>query len=536
MGVAIFDEMRLPDVPGLPKLRDASGDWFRDIVRAAFGSWDPDAGVRHIRDIFAMAPKGSSKTSYSAGLMLSVMLMNRRPRAEALFVGPTQAISDRAYEQAVGMIDADPDLRRRFRPRDHIKTIEDLFNHSEMKVRTFDVSILTGSILIFVLLDELHLLGRNQHTTKVLRQIRGGLEKTQEGLLLITTTQSDEQPVGAFKEELNAARNIRDGKYRGRVMRPLLPILYEFPPEIAKDQAKWADPANWPMVMPNLGRSVHLQSLVADWESEKEKGKHAIQVWASQHLNIEIGQGIRNDEWVAASIWPDRADDGLGLDELLTRSEVVVIGIDGGGMDDLLSLAVLGRDAADSRHWMVWGKSWAHRKVLERRKNEASRLEGFAEDGDLTIVERLGDDLDELVSICQRVDETGLLAGVGVDRAGVGGIVDAIAAVGIGNTDDADSTGSARVFAIPQGWQMSGPIKTAERKLADGTMTHGGQPILAWAVGNAKTELHGNALMVTKAAAGSAKIDPLVAVFDAIAMMSKNPMPPGGGVPQIFSL
>ena len=89
LGLAFFDELQLPDVPGTPKLRQAAGPWFRDIVRAAFGSWDPAAGVRHIRDIFSMAPKGSSKTSYSAGLMLVAMLMNRRPRAQALFVGPS---------------------------------------------------------------------------------------------------------------------------------------------------------------------------------------------------------------------------------------------------------------------------------------------------------------------------------------------------------------------------------------------------------------------------------------------------------------
>jgi phage terminase large subunit-like protein len=64
------------------------------------------------------------------------------------------------------MIDESPELKRRFRPRDHIKTIEDLLNQSEMKVKTFDVNILTGSILIFALLDELHLLGRNAHTTR----------------------------------------------------------------------------------------------------------------------------------------------------------------------------------------------------------------------------------------------------------------------------------------------------------------------------------------------------------------------------------
>ena len=64
-------QLQLPDVPGTPKLRTASGQWFRDIVRAAFGSWDPVNRVRYIRDIFALAPKGSSKTSYSAGLMIT---------------------------------------------------------------------------------------------------------------------------------------------------------------------------------------------------------------------------------------------------------------------------------------------------------------------------------------------------------------------------------------------------------------------------------------------------------------------------------
>jgi hypothetical protein len=41
MGLAFFDELRLPDVPGNPRLGDASGPWFRDLVRAVFGSWDP---------------------------------------------------------------------------------------------------------------------------------------------------------------------------------------------------------------------------------------------------------------------------------------------------------------------------------------------------------------------------------------------------------------------------------------------------------------------------------------------------------------
>ncbi len=81
-----------------------------------------------------------------------------------------------------------------------------------------------------------------------------------------------------------------------------------------------------------------------------------------------------------------------------------------------------------------------------------------------------------------------------------------------------------KVIGISQGWKMTGAIKTAERKLAEGGMVHGGQPLMAWSVGNAKVEPRGNAVVITKQASGTAKIDPLMAAFDAITLMSLNPV------------
>jgi hypothetical protein len=216
LGLRFFDELQLPDVPGLPKMRDAAGQWFRDIVRVAFGSWDPVARVRYIRDIFAMLPKGQSKTTYIAGLLIVALLMNKRPRAETLFAGPTQAIVENAYDRAVGMIDASRALKRRFRTRDHVKDDRAPRQHTELKIKTFDINILTGAMLVIAVFEEIHLLGRNPQATKVLRQIRGGLEKTPEGLLLMPTTQSDEPPAGLFRDELHLARKIRDGAMRGK--------------------------------------------------------------------------------------------------------------------------------------------------------------------------------------------------------------------------------------------------------------------------------------------------------------------------------
>jgi phage terminase large subunit-like protein len=518
-GLRFFDQLQLPDVPNYPRLGApdfAVAPWFRDIVRATFGSWDPITRTNYIRDIFAMVPKGSSKTTNSAGLMLSVMLMNKRPNAEALFIGPSQSTSDRAFDQAAGMIEISKDLQRRFRATAHNKTIVDLANGSEMKVKTFALDILTGAILIFVLLDEIHVLGRNAHTTKVLRQIRGGLDKTPEGKLLMTTTQSDDVPAGAFEDELVMARKIRDGKFKGKVIRPMLPILYEFPRDIAKEQALWEDPENWPMVMPNLGRSVHLNTLIPSWETEKTKGRHAIQVWASQHLNIEIGIGLMGEGWPGAEFWLESEDPTLTFETLLERCEVVVVGVDGGGLDDLFGLSVLGRER-ETKRWLSWSHAWCHKGVLERRKTIAAELESFAADKELTIVDDKLEDVTEIVGLIAKINDAGLLSCVAIDSEGpYGEFVDALAEIGI--TEEGE-----QVVGIGQGYKLMNAIKTTERKLANGTLVHSRSRLMNWCVKNVKIEPTATAIRATKQNAGDLKIDPWCALQDAATVMIKNP-------------
>jgi phage terminase large subunit-like protein len=312
---------------------------------------------------------------------------------------------------------------------------------------------------------------------------------------------------------------VRDGRVTGGVM---LPLLYEFPAAVQADREKpWRDPTLWPAVLPNLGRSVNLDAMKQGLAEAEAKGADELQRWASQHLNVEIGVALTADRWAGADIWSRAVEDGLTLEALIARAEVATIGIDGGGMDDLLGLAVIGRDRV-TKAWLLWAHAWAHPVALERRKEIAPTLRALAEAGDVTICADATQDLREAADVARRLAAAGLLpeaGAVGLDPVGVAALVDELAAAGL--TED-------QMRAVGQGWRLNAAILGMERKLHDGTFRHGGQNLMDWTVGNARVEPKGNALMVTKAAAGRAKIDALCAAFNAFELMSRNPQPAGG--------
>ena len=513
--VAIFNQLRLPDVPGQPAMLNAVGDWQRDLVRALFGSYDEAAGVRHIREIFQLVPKKNSKTTSGAAIMLTAVLLSKRPRAEFLMVAPTQEVADLAFRQAVGMVQADPVLLAKFHIQEHIKRLMYRPTGAFLKVKSFDPKIVTGTKPAGVLIDELHVIAESHDADRVIGQLRGGLVSQPEGFLVTITTQSERAPAGVFRAELMKARAVRDGSLQA----PILPLLYEFPPDV-----DWRDSKNWHMVTPNAGRSVTVARLEEDSRQAEAAGEEEFRRWASQHLNVEIGLALHSDRWAGADQWEQRAETGLDLESVIARSEVITVGIDGGGLDDLLGLAVIGRER-DTGRWLTWAHAWAHPSALERHKGQAARFRDFERDGDLTIVSSIGEDVEDVADIAARVFQSGRMDKVGVDVHGIGAILDAIVERGVDQE---------LVVGISQGWKLTGSIKTVERKLAEGAMVHGGAPMMNWCCSNAKVEPKGNAVAITKQAAGFAKIDPLMAVFNAAALMALNPQ--SAGVPEIFAL
>jgi len=512
--LAVFKSLRIVDAPGRPTFGEACEEWVFDFVRAIFGAYDAQSGRRLIREFFLLISKKNSKSTIAAGIMVTALIRNWRHSAELLVIAPTLEVANNVFIPARDMVKADADLDALLHVQEHTRSITHRVTQAVLQVVAADTDTVSGKKAAFVLIEELWIFGKRPKADAMLREATGGLVARPEGFVIYLSTQSDEEPAGVFKSKLQYMRDVRDGKIDDPRS---LPVIFEYPEALIEAKA-YLDPAYFYVTNPNLGRSVDLEWLKDELGKVINALGGELQVFLSKHLNVEIGLRLANDRWRGADYWEGAARPGLTLDAIIESCDVLTAGIDGGGLDDLHALGIIGRHR-ETREWLSWVRAWAHDDVLTRRKDIVSVLRDFEADGDLIITDDPLLPVMETVEIIARIKALGKLPeahGVGLDPAGVATLVDELA--------ERDIVGD-QLAAIGQGYRLAPAVWGLETKLKNKTFGHCGSRLMAWCVGNAKVEVRGGAVIITKQTAGRAKIDPLVAVFNAAMLMSRNPEP-----------
>lgn len=531
----VFKGLRIADVIGQPTFGESCEPFVFDFVAAIFGAYDASSGRRLIREFFLLISKKNTKSTLAAGIMITALVRNWRHYNELLVLAPTKEVADNVFDPAMGMVRLDAELSTILKIVESERTIKHLVTHAEMKVVAADSGIVSGKKAGFVLIDELWKFGKDPKASNMLLEATGGLLSRPEGFVVFLTTHSDEAPRGVMKEKLDVYRAIRDGT----VSNPRkLGLLYEFPEKMIEAEA-YLDPENFYVTNPNLGRSVDVETILEKFDEAKLGD--ALQAFLAKHLNVEIGTRLSRDRWTGAQFWDGAVDARITVDELIRRCEVIVAGIDGGGLDDLLGLCLIGREKG-SKRWLVWCHAWAWSIVWDRRNDIVTKLNELVDEGSLTKCEMIGhnggpsiendDDAEDLtedvrgvVEILVKVRDAGLFpeaAAIGLDPMGVAAIVDEMTKNGF------DS--ATQLMSIPQGYKLSAAVKGSARKLGARTIRHAGSKLMQWCVGNAKMEPRGASAVAIVKAEASAKIDPLAAFFNAVMLMTRNPEAHGGFV------
>lgn len=506
----IFKELILVDVMDSPKMGDVTLDWVIEFVRAIFGAYNPSTKRRLIREFFLLISKKNTKSTIAAGIMLVALLLNDRLSAELIILAPTKEVADNSFNPIRDFIRADEDLSAMINISEHTKTVTHLGTNTTLKVVAAESNATAGKKATIILFDEVWLFGKRANAESMFREAKGGLASRPEGCVIYLSTMSDEVPCGVFKQLLDYARDVRDGIKDDKAF---LPLVYEFPKHMI-EAGEHLKPENFYITNPNLGASVDLEYLNSEFRKVKDAGEESLRDFLAKHLNIEIGMNLRANRWAGAEFWLNQKKE-FTLDELIEQSDVICIGGDGGGLDDLLGFAVLGRNKI-TKNWLLWTKAWCHQIVLERRKSEAPKLLDFVKEGSLTIYESVGDDIAELSDIAKKVFDSGKLDKVGLDPLMIGGMLDGLLDAGIPQD---------RIIGVPQGYKLAGYLQTTERKLAGCELWHNGSEMMTWCAGNARIVMKGNGIMISKQESGIGKIDPLIATFNAVALMSMNPEP-----------
>lgn len=524
----VFRSLQVTDLPrkrdgSWPTLGEICDEQILELVAAIFGAEDPVTGQRMIRDFMVLISKKNGKSTIAAGIMLTALILNWRHHAELLILAPTLEVAKNSFDPAKGMVEADAQLSQLLHVREHQRLIKHRVTQAELKVVAADSDTASGKKAGMVLVEELWLFGKKPKSEAMLREATGGLAARPEGFVLYITTHSDEPPSGVFKAKLSYFRDVRDGVIDDPSS---LGVLFEWPEEMIEAEA-YLDPANFYITNPAIGRAVSQEWLERELQKSQagDDDSEGVQVFLAKHLNVEIGLRLRRDRWAAADVWIEAEEPGLTLDSLLARCEVAVVGIDGGGRDDLFGVAVAGREQ-ETGLWLVWAHAWALDVVLDRRKSVATDLKRFAADGDLSFVETGQQIMQQVSRLAVRVRESGLMparGAVGIDAWGMGPLVDELVAAGFDTYDEVSRKGGS-IAPVRQGVGLTGTIKTVEFKLGDGMLRHDGSAMMTWCVSNARAELRGSNLYISKQMAGSGKIDPLIAMLNAVQMLEAGPV------------
>ena len=510
MALDVFKSLIVTDVMGQPTMGEITRPWVFEFVSAIFGAYSEEDSRRLITEFFLLIPKKNSKSTLAAFIMLTALIMNDRQAAELIILAPTKEVADNSFGPIKEAISADPELKALLNVSEHEKTIKHRETNATLKVVAADSNTVGGKKASWILIDELHLFQKNARAASMFREATGGLASRPEGCIIYLTTQASEVPCGVFKQKLDYARDVRDGIKENR---KFLPLIYEFPKQMIEDN-EHLDPENFHIPNPNYGTSVDPEQLKDDFEQSKDSDEENFRDFLAKRLNVEIGMNLRANRWAGSEFWLPQSKQ-FTLNKLIDQSDVITIGIDGGGLDDLLGFAVLGRHAK-SRKWWLWNHAWCNTTAVDRRKENAPKYQDCVQEGSLTIVERIGDDIDQLAKIAKQVFDSGKLNKIGLDPLGLGGLLDGLLKVGIPEE---------QMIAVPQGFKLMGYILTTERKLAEGNLYHQGSQLMTWCVGNARAVVKGNGMMISKQESGVGKIDPLIATFNAVALMSMNPEP-----------
>lgn len=466
--------------------------WQVFILTTVFGWVDAD-GKRRYRHVYIEVPRGNGKSALSSGVALYALSADGEPGAECFTFATKQDQAKIVFDVAKKMVQLSPNVARSMGISTQAHSVTVLKTGSVLKPMSSEGGTLDGLNTHLAVVDELH-----AHKTRELYDVvETSLGKRRQPLLWVITT--------AGFDTSGICYEVRD--YVISVLRrqtkddSQFGIIYSIDVSDKEGEGDdWKSEAALIKANPNWGISVQPAELLKQ-QKKAIATPSAANNFKTKYLDVWCSA---RSAWMDLSLW-DAAAQPCELDEL--EGHPCVIGLDLGAKNDVTAAVLLfpTEDGDGKTRYYAVPKFYLPEETIERSKNAQYR--GWVEEGWITVTDGAMTDLarveDDLRDWLSRFNVTAIA-------------YDPWQAVQLAGNLSGDGAPMVEYRNTVQ--NLSGPMKTVEAMVLDGRLTHDGNPMMAWMMGNvvAKTDAKDN--IFPRKERYEQKIDGPVALIYATAM------------------
>ncbi len=459
--------------------------WQQAEIACIFG-WKRRDGTRRYREVFDYEPRKNGKTTKSAGIVLYLLVCDDEPGAEIYSGAAEREQAALVYQQAKGMIAAEPELASRLQPYYTFKSIEYKATNSFYKAISADANTKHGFNAHGVVIDELHA-QPNRELVDVLITSTGSRRQP----LVVHITTADYLRESICNEKYEYACKVRDGIIADS---SFLPIIYE-----ASREDDWTDEATWEKANPNLDVSVCRDYLRRECKRAQDSPAYE-NTFKRLHLNVRTEQDVR---WLQMAKWD--ACNGA-VDEKALEGRECFAGLDLASTTDIAALALLFPPKDEGEPYKVLPYFWVPGDNIDAKSHQDKvAYGGWINRGHLEATP--GNVIDYDV-IRRRIGELGKrfnIREVAIDRWNSTQLQTQL--------DDDGFT----VVQFGQGFaSMSAPTKDLEGLVLSRRLAHAGQPVLRWMASNVMVEIDAAGNLKPSKKRATEKIDGIVALIMAL--------------------
>ena len=460
-------------------------DWQRDIVMRLYGWKTPD-GLRRFKRAYIEIPKKNGKSTLLSGIALYEGMAAGEPGAEVYIIAYDRSQASIIFDESANMVRSSPALAKHLTPIRSRKTITHDPSASKIQALSSDVPSKDGINPSFAIFDELH----RQRTSAMWDIFKyGGAARRQPLTLSITTAGVDRHSV-CYQEHEHAERVnsgvTEDLRFFG--------VIYG-----ATIEDDFRDPAVWRRANPSMGVTLREEDFDAEL-ADCEGKPAALNNWLRLRLNVWT-QAVTS--YIPPETWKGLAE--RFPDDLEWFGRDAVAGLDLSSTQDVTAFVALvdlddGRKAVITRLW-----------VPEETAEQRSRIDHvpylqWVKEGWLRTTP--GSRIDyafikaEILDLAAKLNLTCLYADSWNATQLCGELIEE----------------GLRVEFLRQGDKsLNEPTKTLETWCANGSITHDGNPAMAWMIGNACVETGAAGNVKLSKAKSSEKIDGPAALVNAVA-------------------